>query len=77
MAVIFTANPKMQGILFDREDVSVGGHPVLELTRVVDRCQIVGGSFFDFLPRLALFTYSLASFLIRNEVILFRLVKIL
>jgi hypothetical protein len=77
MAVILTANFKMQAILFDREDVSVGGNPVLEVTRVVDRCQIVGGNFFDSIPRLALFTYSLASSLIRTEVIFFRRLKLL
>jgi ABC-type sulfate transport system substrate-binding protein len=71
-AVIVKANPKMQAILFDREDVVVGANQILEVARVVDRCQIVGGKFFDSLPRVAIFTYSLASSLIRNEVILFR-----
>jgi hypothetical protein len=70
-AVILKPNPKRQAILFDREDVVVGANQVLEVARLVDRCQIVGGNFFDSLPRVALFTYSLASSLIRNEVILF------
>lgn len=46
-AVILNANPKMQAILFDREDVVVGAERVLEGAGVADRCQIVGGNFFD------------------------------
>jgi hypothetical protein len=70
-AVILKANPKIQAIWVDREDVVVGANQVLEVAGVVDRCQILGEKFFDSLRR-ALFTYSLASSLIRNEVILFR-----
>jgi hypothetical protein len=50
-AVILKAHPQMQAFLFDREDVVVGANQVLEVARVVDRCQIVGGIFFDSLPR--------------------------
>ena len=50
-AVIVKANPKMQAILFDREDVVVGANQVLEVARVVDWCQIVGGKNFDSVPR--------------------------
>ena len=50
-AVIVKANPKMQAILFDREDVLVGANQVLEVARVVDWCQIVGGKKIDSLPR--------------------------
>ena len=46
-AVILNANSKMQAILFDREDVVVGAQRVLEGAGVADRCQIVGGNFFD------------------------------
>ena len=46
-AAILNANPKMQAILFDREDVVVGAQGVLEGAGVADRCQIVGGNFFD------------------------------
>jgi precorrin-6B methylase 2/predicted transcriptional regulator len=49
-AVILNANPKMQAILFDREDVVVDANPVLEAAGVADRCQIVGGSFFEAVP---------------------------
>ncbi len=41
----------MQAILFDREDVVVGANQVLEVTRVVNRCQIAGRNFFDSLLR--------------------------
>jgi len=47
MAVILKPNLKMQAILFNREDVVVGANQVLEVARVVDRRQIVGGNFFD------------------------------
>jgi hypothetical protein len=50
-AVILKPNPKMQAILFDREDVVVGANQVLEVAGVVDRCQIVGENFFDSLRR--------------------------
>jgi ubiquinone/menaquinone biosynthesis C-methylase UbiE/predicted transcriptional regulator len=46
-AVILNANPKMQAILFDREDVVVDAQRVLEAAGVADRCQIVAGNFFD------------------------------
>jgi len=46
-AVILNANPKMQAILFDREDVVVDAQRVLEGAGVADRCQIVGGNFFE------------------------------
>jgi len=46
-AVILKPNPKMQAILFDREDVFVGANQVLKVARLVDRRRIVGGNFFD------------------------------
>ena len=46
-AVIVKPNPKIQAILFDREDVVFGANQVLEVARVVDRCQIVEGNLFD------------------------------
>ncbi|HLO47959.1 MAG TPA: methyltransferase [Kamptonema sp.] len=49
-AVILNTNPKMQAILFDREEVVVDANQVLEVAGVADRCQIVGGSFFDTVP---------------------------
>jgi len=51
MAVILKPNPKMQAILFDRKDVVVGANQALEVARLVDRCQIAGRNFFDYLLR--------------------------
>jgi 16S rRNA A1518/A1519 N6-dimethyltransferase RsmA/KsgA/DIM1 with predicted DNA glycosylase/AP lyase activity len=50
-AVILKPNPKMQAILVDREDIFVCANQVLEVAGVVNRCQIVGGNFFDSLRR--------------------------
>lgn len=49
-AAILKINPKMQAILFDREDVVANADRVLESAGVADRCQVVGGSFFDSIP---------------------------
>ena len=65
-AVILKANPKMQAILFDREDVVVGANQVLEVARVVDRCQIVGGNFFDSFLRGGAF-YLLSRVVLNTE----------
>jgi len=51
MAVILKPNLKKPAILFDREDVVVGTNQVLEVARLVDRCQIMGRNFFDSLLR--------------------------
>jgi hypothetical protein len=71
-AVILKANPKMQAILVDREDVVIGANQVLEVAGVVDMCQIVEKIFLILFAGIAIFIYSLASCLIRNEGILFR-----
>ncbi|WP_039962966.1 methyltransferase, partial [Kamptonema sp. PCC 6506] len=49
-AFILNKNPKMEAILFDREDVVVGANQFLEVAGVKDRCQIVGGNFFESVP---------------------------
>ncbi len=51
ITVILKPNPKRQAILSDREDIVVGANQVLEVARLVDRCQIVGRNFFDSLLR--------------------------
>jgi hypothetical protein len=66
MAVILKPNPKMQATLFDREDVVVGANQVLEVTRVVDRCQIAGRNFFDSLLRGGAF-YLLSRVVLNTE----------
>ena len=50
-AFIFNKNLKMQAILFEREDVVVSANQVLEVARLVNRCQIAGRNFFDSLLR--------------------------
>ena len=65
-AVILKANPKMQAILVDREDVVVGANQVLEVAEVVDKCQIVGENFFDSLRRARDF-YLLSRILLNTE----------
>ena len=65
-AVILKPNPKMQAILFDREDIVVGTNQVLEVARVVDRSQIVGRNFFDYLLRGGAL-YLLSRVLLKTE----------
>lgn len=40
----------MQGTLFDRPAVVAGAEAVLKAHGVVDRCRMVGGSFFESVP---------------------------
>src|SRR4028118_1033274 len=65
-AVILKPNPKMQAVLFDREDVVVGENQALEVARLVDRCQIAGRKFFDSLLRGAAL-YLLPCVLLNTE----------
>jgi len=51
LATILTANPTMRGVLFDLPDVVAGAGQVLENHAVRDRCEVVGGSFFEALPK--------------------------
>jgi hypothetical protein len=50
LATILKSNPAMRGVLFDLPDVVAGAGQVLENSGVQDRCEVVGGSFFDALP---------------------------
>jgi hypothetical protein len=50
LATILRANRTMRGVLFDLPDVVAGAGQVLESFAVRDRCEVVGGSFFDALP---------------------------
>jgi hypothetical protein len=43
--------PRLYGILYDRPDVVPRARRVLSEGRVADRCAVVGGSFFDGVPR--------------------------
>ena len=50
LAEILAAHPKAQGILFDLPQVVADAREVLESRKVLDRCRIEGGSFFESVP---------------------------
>ena len=50
LATILAAHPGMRGILFDQPQVASGARPLLERAGVADRCEVVGGSFFEAVP---------------------------
>lgn len=47
---ILERNPTMKGILLDSPEVVEGARPKLEAAGVHERCQIVGGNFFEAVP---------------------------
>jgi hypothetical protein len=51
LAAILAAHPRLYGILYDLPDVVPRARRVLSEGRVADRCAVVGGSFFDGVPR--------------------------
>ncbi|WP_229487094.1 acetylserotonin O-methyltransferase [Nostoc favosum] len=50
IAEILKANPTMKGILFDRPSVVEGAEHLLKGKDVAQRCEIVGGNFFELVP---------------------------
>jgi SAM-dependent methyltransferase len=50
IAEILKANPKVTGILFDQPSVVAGAKPHLDAAGLVERCEIVGGDFFESVP---------------------------
>jgi hypothetical protein len=50
LAAILATHPKMRGTLFDQPEVVAGAKAVLQSFGVADRCDFVGGSFFDTAP---------------------------
>ena len=50
LAAILVANPGVQGVLFDQPHVVAAALPVLAEAGVQDRCECVGGSFFESAP---------------------------
>lgn len=50
LASILAAHPASHGVLFDQEHVVSGAPPVLGAAGVLDRCEIVAGSFFESVP---------------------------
>jgi O-methyltransferase domain/Dimerisation domain len=51
LAAILKSNPALRGVLFDLPDVVSGAGQNLRNAGVEDRCEIVGGSFFDPVPK--------------------------
>ena len=47
LATILQRNPQLNGVLFDLPHVVVRAQPNLATAGVLDRCQLVGGSFFE------------------------------
>jgi O-methyltransferase len=50
LAAILQRYPDLRGVLFDQPDVVAGAGPILADAGVSDRCETVGGSFFESLP---------------------------
>ncbi len=50
LAAILAANPALRGILFDQPHVVARAEDLLARTGVVDRCEVVSGSFFEAVP---------------------------
>jgi len=50
LAAILVANPSLRGILFDQPHVVRTVVALLERAGVADRCEVVGGSFFEAVP---------------------------
>jgi hypothetical protein len=50
LAAILCAHPHLRGTLFDQSAVVAGARAVLVERGVIDRCNIVGGSFFETVP---------------------------
>jgi hypothetical protein len=50
IAALLAAHPALRGILFDQEHVVSGAEPILDAAGVLDRCEVVAGSFFESVP---------------------------
>jgi len=50
LAAILRAHPHMRGTLFDQADVVAGAKAVFAERGVIERCDIVGGNFFETVP---------------------------
>jgi O-methyltransferase domain len=50
LAAILAANPGLRGVLLDQPHVVDGAPGLVERAGVADRCEIVGGSFFEAVP---------------------------
>jgi hypothetical protein len=50
LSTILFANPLLRGVLYDMPHVVSEGRRLLQSRGVADRCEIIGGSFFDSIP---------------------------
>jgi hypothetical protein len=50
LAAILKANPALRGVLFDQSHVVANARELLEREGVSERCEVVGGSFFEAVP---------------------------
>jgi SAM-dependent methyltransferase len=50
LAAILRANPGLRGVLFDQPHVVASAEPTLQAAGVAERCEIVGGDFFEQAP---------------------------
>jgi O-methyltransferase domain len=50
LAAILSANPHLQGVLFDMPRVVAGADEELSSAGIIDRCKVVSGDFFDSVP---------------------------
>ncbi|MEO8462337.1 MAG: methyltransferase [Chloroflexota bacterium] len=55
LAAVLGANAGVRGIVFDQPHVVASAGPVLSAVGVADRCEIVGGNFFDSVPNADVF----------------------
>jgi hypothetical protein len=50
LAAVLTKYPATRGVRFDQPDVVAHAEPILRAAGVADRCEVVGGSFFEDVP---------------------------
>lgn len=50
LAAILNAYPSMRGVLYDQSQVAIDAQSRLAAAGVVDRCEIIGGDFFESVP---------------------------
>lgn len=50
LGAILAANPGVHGVVFDQPHVVARAQPELDRLQVADRCDVVGGDFFDAVP---------------------------
>lgn len=51
LATILAAHPNMRGVLYDLPDVAAGSAAALEAAGARERCEVIGGSFFESIPK--------------------------